>query len=349
MSILASFPGVLACAAVLGLGVIAPEFTERPEVQWAPWALGLLGFGIPHGALDHQIPYGRTQARSGIGFLVGYLGAMAAVLLLWWIMPLAALIGFLIVAAFHFGQGDLYWSRVSRNELHDEATDPCDRFGAWLAWHSALLLLVRGLVPVALPVLVFDEMFAEAANALTGRLFGDSGQWAISELHRRVGLMVVGVVVVLHLATLVLETLRHPNRTRITLSEAAGSALLVCLFSVVPPVLAMGVYFNGWHAIRHVVRLLPIAEPTRAAARSGHWLTALAQFHRATLPTTVIALAMMGLLWWFVRARTGAVADFGLAALAMISALTLPHVLVVLGMDRMQAVWGRSRAGEVQL
>jgi Brp/Blh family beta-carotene 15,15'-monooxygenase len=349
MSFLASFPGVLAGAAVLGLAIVAPEFAKRPEVQWAPWAVGLLGFGIPHGALDHQIPHGRNQARGGVWFIIGYLGAMAAVLLLWWIMPLAALIGFLIVAAFHFGQGDLFWSRVSRDGLQGEDDIQLGHSGSWLAWQSAVLLLVRGVVPVALPLLVFEEMFADSANALTGRLFGDSAQWEISESNRRAGLLVVGVVVVLHLATLAVEALRHPNRTRIALSEAGGSALLVCLFSVVPPVLAMGVYFNAWHSVRHVIRLLPIAEPTRSAARSGRWLTALARFHRATLPTTVIALAMMGALWWFVRARTGAVADFGLAALAMVSALTLPHVLVVLGMDRMQAVWGRSRAGEVRL
>ncbi|WP_169977502.1 Brp/Blh family beta-carotene 15,15'-dioxygenase [Tautonia rosea] len=348
MSLMASVPGILACTAALGLVALAPEVAEWPAVQWAPWGVGLLVFGIPHGALDHRIPTESDRSPGGLGFLAGYLGAIAVVLMLWWIAPMAALIGFLVVAAFHFGQGDLYWSRVDRFGLQVEGDDSPDHTGEWPAWRSVLLLLVRGVVPIALPVLVFDAMFAEAANALTGRLFGDSARWAIPESIRKAGLVAVGLLVAFHLATLAVEAWRRPDRRAVALSEAAGSALLVVLFSVVPPVLAMGVYFNAWHSVRHVVRLLPVAEPTRSAARAGQWLTALARFHRSTLPTTLIALAMMGGLWWFVRARTGDVADFGLAALAMVSALTLPHVIVVLGMDRMQAVWDRPRAGEVR-
>lgn len=348
LPVLASVPGALCSAVVIALVVAAPGFIAQPVVQWLPWAVGLLAFGIPHGALDHRVDRESDSVVPRLGFLAGYLGLMGLVLASWWLSPMLALLGFLAVAAFHFGQGDLYWSRALREGVGPDG-ELADRDGRWPGTRSALFLLVRGLVPIALPVLVFADAFGESANALAGRLFGGSSRWDLPEGVRIAGLALVGGLVVLHLGSLVIEALRRPDRRRIAMEEGAGTALLIALFVAVPPVLAMGVYFNTWHSVRHVARLLPVAGPTREAARLGRLKEALWRFHLATLPTTLIALAMMAALWWIVRDRAGSSADFGLAALAIVSALTLPHVLVVLGMDRSQAVWTiRSRAGEVR-
>ena len=341
-------PGVISCLVVLALALLDPEVAERPEVQWAPWALGLLAFGIPHGALDHRVNRHPRRASSDLVFLAGYLAPMVGVLIVWCIAPIVALIGFLILAAFHFGQGDLYWSRLFRKEISLESNDRLVRTRQKVDWQSALLLLVRGLVPVGLPVLVFADEFAVAADLLAGRLFRDTARWTLPEPVRLGALIGVALLTLVHFATLSREAWLQPSHRSIALSEAAGSALLVGLFSVVPPVLAMGVYFNTWHSVRHVVRLLPVVEPTREFALRGEWPTALVCFHRATLPTTLTALAMMGTLWWFLRAQTGALADFGLAALVMVSALTLPHVLVVLQMDRSQEEKGLPKVWEVR-
>jgi Brp/Blh family beta-carotene 15,15'-monooxygenase len=345
---LATVPGVLGCASAAALAILAPGVAAMPAVQWMPWAVGLLVVGIPHGALDHRVGRAGEGGPTRVAFLAGYLALTAAVLAVWRWSPMAALVGFLVVAAFHFGQGDLYWSRASREglgpggELRDGPPAPGDR------WRSALFLAVRGLVPVALPVLVFADAFRDSADAMAGRLFGDSARWGISEGARAAGLGLVAGLVALHLVALAAEAARRPDRRRLAMQEAGGTGLLVLLFSVAPPVLAMGVYFNAWHSVRHVARLLPAAGPTREAARSGRWGTAIARFQVAALPTTIAATLMIGGLWWALRDRAGGAADFGLAALAMVSALTLPHVLVVLGMDRAQSVWRRPRAAGVR-
>jgi len=282
-------PGSLACAGSLALAVVSPGLADRPSAQWAPWAVGLLIVGIPHGALDHRVGGLEESGRTSPAFLAGYVALMAAVLALWWWAPLVALVGFLAVAAFHFGQGDLYWSRAARYGLDAEGRIEAgaDRRPAW---RLALFLAARGLVALA----------AEAIGS--------------------------------------------PARSRRpAIAEAAGTALLVSLFAVAPPVLAMGVYFHAWHSVRHIGRLLPLAGATRESARRGRWLEAFARFHLAALPTSLAALAMMAVLGWSLRGRLGEAGDLGLAALALIAALTVPHVLVVLRLDRRQAVWPSAR------
>jgi len=336
-------PGSLACAGSLALAVVSPGLADRPSAQWAPWAVGLLIVGIPHGALDHRVGGLEESGRTSPAFLAGYVALMAAVLALWWWAPLVALVGFLAVAAFHFGQGDLYWSRAARYGLDAEGRIDAgaDRRPAW---RLALFLAARGLVPVVVPVLAFPEAFVRAADALTGRLFGDSARWSFSDEARTAASALMGVLIAAHLAALAAEAIGSPARSRRpAIAEAAGTALLVSLFAVAPPVLAMGVYFHAWHSVRHIGRLLPLAGATRESARRGRWLEAFARFHLAALPTSLAALAMMAVLGWSLRGRLGEAGDLGLAALALIAALTVPHVLVVLRLDRRQAVWPSAR------
>ncbi len=76
-------------------------------VQVVVFSLGLLSIGIPHGALDHLLETGNLQFKVGIGFVVKYLGAGAAYLLLWLAAPSLALLFFLLFSAWHFGEGDM--------------------------------------------------------------------------------------------------------------------------------------------------------------------------------------------------------------------------------------------------
>ena len=61
--------------------------------------------GIPHGANDHL--YREDQSWFGMAkFLITYLGIIALYLLLWYFLPLAALILFFVVSFHHFGQSN---------------------------------------------------------------------------------------------------------------------------------------------------------------------------------------------------------------------------------------------------
>jgi Brp/Blh family beta-carotene 15,15'-monooxygenase len=108
-------------------------------------------------------------------------------------------------------------------------------------------------------------------------------------------------------------------------------------------VLAVGLYFTLWHALRHIARLLLVDPPAVTALVAGDPGRALRRFARDAAPLTVVSLALIGGLALVVPASPAALASTpdGLLALYLvgIAVLTLPHVVVVTWMDRVQGVW----------
>jgi Brp/Blh family beta-carotene 15,15'-monooxygenase len=323
-----------------GLGVIAlsltlPALARLAIVQWSPWLVGLFVLGIPHGAFDHRVGIelssigaNRPARASGPLFYASYLMAAILVVALWFVSPIMASAGFLAIAALHFGQGDLYWSR---------------RFGL-ASWSGSLgyrasLLAARSALPIALPILAFPGELSGAADVLATRLFGRSS-WSISPEAIEVGRIILALVVATQVAWASWLGLRGDRPTRLAAGgEIAETLLLVALFIEVPPVLALGVYFQVWHSARHVVRLLLVASSTRKLLGEGRLLGALGEFQKRSLPMTCGAFALMIALGLIVGRSLVSVVDLGLVALVALSALTLPHFLVVAWMDARQGVW----------
>jgi Brp/Blh family beta-carotene 15,15'-monooxygenase len=81
------------------------------NIQIALFTVSILLVGIPHGALDHLIEEKnnakRNKAFSMVRFLGQYLMRMAVFALLWYWVPVVALVLFLILSAYHFGETDL--------------------------------------------------------------------------------------------------------------------------------------------------------------------------------------------------------------------------------------------------
>ena len=122
--------------------------------------------------------------------------------------------------------------------------------------------------------------------------------------------------------------------------------LLAAFFAVVPPILAVGLYFCFWHSLRHIVRLSlldPEWRPARTPApgSSGQTASAIRRFAIRSAPITAIALLLLVALFFVVpQAGVTSGALLGLY-LVLISALTLPHVVIVSIMDVRQKVWAR--------
>ena len=82
-----------------------------PEAQFAMFIVGVLVLGIPHGAADLLVAM-RNDSDEGrrfsyTSFFFGYLGRLALFALLLWVFPVAGLLLFIVIAAFHFGETDL--------------------------------------------------------------------------------------------------------------------------------------------------------------------------------------------------------------------------------------------------
>ena len=81
------------------------QFSINTQISFLIFILIL--FGVPHGALDLYIDQHLHPSEKGQKvFLIKYLANILAYALVWYFFPIAALIIFILITAFHFGEID---------------------------------------------------------------------------------------------------------------------------------------------------------------------------------------------------------------------------------------------------
>ncbi|MBO3270881.1 hypothetical protein J4D97_09505 [Hymenobacter defluvii] len=118
--------------------------------------------------------------------------------------------------------------------------------------------------------------------------------------------------------------------------------LLIGLFVVLPPLLAVGVYFCFWHSLQHVLRLNPLLGYTApiSSRRAKGWelMREIGFFVRRSLPILLISLVALAVLYVLFAARLSTSDALVSLALVVASVVTLSHALLVsLVMDRKAA------------
>ncbi len=267
----------------IALTVLTPQ-----QVGWPVVTALIILLGVPHGALDGEICRTILRPRRGHAwfavFAIPYLFLFATVLIAWRAVPLWTLLAFLMASVWHFGAED--------------------------APHSGgLEILVRGGMPVALPLLVHPAATLLVFSTITGVPLRPSG-W---ELAVGQGWLV--------LAGLWILTVFISEQ----LGRLAVPALLAALFVVLPPLQAFAIYFVCVHAPAHAAGVIsdPVLAP-RVTDGRGAVIYAL--------PITLLTVAIGVALWPF---YTGAVPQRLLAVtLQMLAALTLPHMLLEAALER---------------
>ncbi|QCR44853.1 beta-carotene 15,15'-monooxygenase [Curtobacterium sp. SGAir0471] len=304
----------LVCAVLRLTGTPVPT-----AVQLVPFAVSVLVFGLPHGALDHLVParlrLGTSTARSVLVVVALYLVVGSATAALWVAAPLLGFAVFVGITWFHWGQGDLFVDRL----LGDGAPG---RAG------SVLTVLVRGALPMLVPFVAQPgaavQVVVESASVVDGGL--GSAVLVVPTAVRIAGAVLVAVLVVLH--AVVVGRSGGPRWRQVS-----EDLVLVAFFTVVPPVLAVGLYFTLWHAVRHILRL-ELTDPTSARQlHRGRLLAPFLRFARQAWPITAVAIVVLVVLAVVVHRL-----DLGVY-LALIAALTTPHTVVVTWMDHVQRTW----------
>ena len=314
---------VLVLTLAFAAGLRVPEL-----VQYLPFAASLVLFGLPHGALDHLVPSrltGRPPDAPGVLGVVLLYGVLSSLCLaLWFVSPAAAFVSFICITAFHWGAGDLHATLFF-------GPPALSRTGKTT---RALLLAGRGLVPMLVPLVFFPDAYRKVA-ADAADLFGSAvGPDVLFSPGVRAALF-AGLVVLVALSLLLAS--RDLGREWGSLLPLLGeTVLLFVFFMVVPPVLAVGLYFAAWHAPRHIARLILLdpAEPGR-----GSWARAVGRFGRDAAPLTGVALILLAALYFAVPAGEGDAGSLLALYLVLVSALTVPHAAVVAYMDARQGLW----------
>lgn len=341
-------------ALTIGCGVFVALFGGVIPVwlQYLPFAASLLLFGLPHGALDQFVPSrlrGRPATiRSVSAVVVLYAVLGSAVFLLWSVAPILAFALFIAGTWFHWGQGDLY--------ILSSLEAP-----AYLAsrLRRSLVVVIRGGLPMLIPLLaapdVYHRVMINAAGIFappgdTSSVGQTSALRAIDFVFEPSARLVLGTAFVLTVAVyLALASPRNPTPALrgAWRRDVVEILLLATFFAIVPAVLAIGLYFCLWHAIRHIVRLQLLHRPSRAALSQRRIRPALLWFMRDSALVTGIALGLLVALYFIFMpahtlpatgSRTDSDASGSLLGLylVLISALTLPHTVIVSFMDHRQ-------------
>lgn len=288
--------------------VCAVIFDSSLSGLWfLPWTVGLLFFGLPHGACDHLVASkltGRRSTGDALGFVLIYLGAAAVVFVLWMVDATLALAFFLAMTAWHWGSADA---------AHRREEGLASFFVAAVA---------RGTLVISAPVAFHPEQSLSAFAGIVS-VFGEApawnGEWVAT-------LAVAGLIlsVVAEASVVVSELVRR--RARSALRGAVEILLLISLFSLVSPIAAVGVYFVFWHAWRHVLRVSELLEDPGSRRETGLAST-LVGYHAKALPLTLLSLALL-LVLTLVSGLREPQQLLGIF-IVLISALTAPHAALV--------------------
>lgn len=317
---------------VLGMTAVGATVTGTlPRAyQYVPLLVSVAVLGLPHGAVDHLlIPRWREERPSlqWFGVIAGvYLVVGSLYAVVWFLVPVLAVGVFILVTWYHWGAGELYPLREFAG---------VDYLGGRTA--QVLTVLVRGGAPMLIPLVAFPTEYQFVADSLVG-LFDAGAADALTPVFSRSARIAVGVVYTgcavgaLGLGYVRTET---PAAWRV---DAIEVTVLTGFFLLVPPILAIGVYFCFWHSLRHVARTVLLHGPSAAAVERGEVVSAAQQFGRDAAPLTAASVALLGGLYALVPADPTELSGLVGLYLVLIAVLTLPHVVVVSWLDREQGV-----------
>ncbi|MEY3367358.1 MAG: hypothetical protein RI973_513 [Bacteroidota bacterium] len=262
------------------------------------FAVALILAGIPHGAADHLIF--RLLARQQSlkwkerWFYAGYLGIAVLYALLWWTLPWAAFIAFLLISAFHFGESN--WSRTG-------LTKPVVKSVSELLWGAAI---------IGVPVLLYSETSFLIIEEITGsqiRIPAETVDFIL-------GFLLLSNAICLT----VLRSLRLLDNAAL-LREAAVFSLLMLLFWTTPLLVGFSVYFVFWHSlgtVRDQVEVLRRCDPSFS----------LSKYLWQLCPFTALSLAGLAVMYWFMGDLLNRGANLGVLFL-FVSIITVPHAILM--------------------
>lgn len=219
------------------------------------------------------------------------------------------------------------WAGLTRRDRDQSSR----RFTETPHWIRAATLLVRGGLPMLVPLLGFPDRYRAVLDAWVG-LFGH--EFAVNWLFTAETRLVLSLAFLAIALVTLAAGYRATGPTRGWRIDATETVLLGLFFLTVPPLIAVGVYFCLWHSLRHILRVASLGDQTS----SRHLLTS---FARDAAPLTVLALILLIGFGYLVPVSPTEPAEIGALYLVFIAVVTLPHVVIVSWMDHREGVWIR--------
>ncbi|HMO40561.1 MAG TPA: Brp/Blh family beta-carotene 15,15'-dioxygenase [Saprospiraceae bacterium] len=255
--------------------------------------------GIPHGATDHLIFLQLNKPRfvenvALTRFYIFYVLLMAVYGLVWWLWPALALVLFMLLSVYHFGQSN--WNYV-----------PFARRGA--AW---MVYLLWGSFVLFTPILWH---FATAAPIIGDILRSEVP--VLTEGFRQMACVVLFVANLVLILGLRVQQRLSPRQMR---DEIVHLILLGVVFVSTPLLIGFVLYFAGWHSLGSMADQIRFFQKRTT---NYTWRTYL----RQAAPLSAVALLGLGALY-ALQMLVGVQAHIGLLFI-FISIVTLPHMILI--------------------
>ncbi|MEN0048380.1 MAG: Brp/Blh family beta-carotene 15,15'-dioxygenase [Bacteroidota bacterium] len=277
---------------LLAIYLIFQSYLE--SVQYIICAIAILTFGIPHGAIDHVLHQKFTKQKKPSNtkqFITWYVLCMLAYLAIWILVPFKALLLFIALGVYHFGQ-----------EFMEELG---------LEKHSKISFLLWGSTILLMPMLYnYADTVAYMQTALGAELpeFSDRTSIILS--------LSIPIISIVHFSILYQKNqIAKAKFSQILLHIIAWTII----FLSVPFLVGFTLYFVLFHSINsmdHQYRSL-----TKLSGKYN-----LKQYFKDVSILTLVSY--LGIIFLFLVLDLENWQHLTLYMLIFISVLTLPHMLV---------------------
>lgn len=293
---------LLLAALLVAVWVLVVEPT--PATQWIFFLIMIIATGVPHGSLDFYVEQSQaaiTQNKFSIlRFFLRYLLNMFVYAVIWFWMPSIALLIFIFLTAYHFGQID--W--------------PFHRRG----WMNPFLFSLYGLFFIVFIITIQLQETAPVLEMLTKDTL-PAGYWQQNGPF-------YATISLIGLSVLVLLVPVYQYTRGVATTQIAGwllQTIFWCIFLYKMPLyIGFAFYFGCWHSLLSFNLIRQQLNLPSAAAGWGELM-------RKALPFSLAALIGIAVLVYFFAENWQMNTSMGYIFMG-IAILTLPHLQVFSGL-----------------
>lgn len=256
----------------------------------------LLVLGVPHGAIDNIIFIAEKKV-SAVKFYSIYLGIIAFNIILWFFLPVLAILLFLLTSAYHFGQSQI---------THYIKTESIQSRALYCFWGIAILsgLITFNADEIALLVQANPdlEVFYQA----------DLTYWTN---------LICWISLTIFVLIWTIALFQKKIRIKVFALEIIVLALILFSFYLFPLLIGFTLYFAVLHSYK-------VLREEYDYMKSKAFVKRFIDFLKAVFPYT--ALSMFGMLAFIALIEFEVIdMSYGYILLILVSSITLPHAFVM--------------------
>ena len=313
--------GVLALG---GIVTMVLDVSLSMTAQMVGYLIGMVALNLPHGGYEHFDNLRNRRVSFRLRYIVLYLLFLGGFVGLFFVAPVPALGLAFTTAVMKGGHGGL--------KVMDAL---CGTDHLATRFQRALAVVVRGGAIMLVPLLAWPGVYISFSTYMA-QIFGAQPPLPLAtqlpEIQTAVGTL-YGLALVAHLGA----GLYTGGLTAAWLTDLAETTLLVTYFTVVPMMLAVGLYFPLWYSLRQTARATATASAEPAPDRLSLPLTWAAM--------VLGALVTFGLMAGFYFLVPNPLGTAGLLAGSVafytifVCLLALPHIVVGDWLDQRRGIW----------